>query len=192
MNKRPLQAYAAIMAARKAETSDQCDPFTIRGGTEEKDFRNQILESSLTPVQLIIAENVSQARENTDHLMSHALPDGGGYRNQIFSLSDISKKIDLYLRTLNDPSGKRKLFYLIGGWIFFQRSGNLLSEKRLLVQSSVGYCPEEAVADFLTRFHHLIGMKHVFQNGYILQYQEVSVERLMTDYISLVPFAVCH
>lgn len=188
-----MQAYAVVMVAKNKGSVSALSPETLEQDFRTEDLRKRIYGSSLTPAQLIIAENDERAESNTDHLMSTILCPHKGYEDHASRVTDISKNIEKYFQLLNSGRKEEEFgFYLIGGWIFLQRAGLPFVKEKLIAQSSIGKNKEEATSDFLKRFDSHMSMKYSLRLGHALRCRHISVQELMGQYVFQTPCSAYH
>jgi hypothetical protein len=181
------------MVAKNKGGGSSFSPETLEQDFQTEDLRRRVYNSSLTPAQLIIAENDRRAEENTDHLMNTVLCPHKGYGDHAFSIGDVSEDIAKYFDIYNSSADGRTInFYLIGGWIFVQRTSFPFVSEKLVAWSSTGKNRQEATESFLRRFDGQMQMKHALRLGHALHCRHVPVQELMEQYVFQTPCSVYH
>ncbi len=188
-----MQAYAAIMVARNKGGIGAFSPEALEQEFQTEDLRKRVYGSSLTPTQLIIAENNQRAKENTDHLMNAVLCPHAGYEDHAFSIADISEDITRYFDIYSSSAAGRAInFYIIGGWIFIQRIDFPFVSEKLIARSSIGRSQKEATENFLKKFDNQMRMKQAVRLGYALHCRHVPIQELIEQYVFQTPCSIYH
>lgn len=188
-----MQAYAVIMVAKNKIKMGVSNSETFEQSFQNENTRKYVCSSSLTPIQLIIAENIERAEENIDHLMSRVLSSHSGYEDHAFSIGDISENISHYFDTCSsDIDWCVNNFYLIGGWIFVQQINSPSVIEILVAWSSNGKSKKDATTSFLKQFDGQKQMQQALRVGHSLSCQKISIQDLAKQYVFQTPCSTYH